>query len=112
MDIFNCLLIGHLVGDFLLQSNWMATHKEKDWRALAVHSLVYTITIYLFSLIAGGLSLLALVIIFAAHVILDQRGVVRWWLTNVSKSPDLTWLQIMVDQTLHLLVLFVIALCK
>lgn len=112
MDIFSCFIIGHLVGDFLLQNNWMANQKEKNWLALALHSLVYTITVYLFSLIAGGISLLAVVIIFVTHIILDQRSLVRWWLTTINKSPHLTWLQILVDQTFHILILFVIALYK
>lgn len=112
MELFSCLLIGHLVGDFLLQNNWMAVNKAKNWLALITHSLVYTVTIYLFALIAGGISLTAIIIIFIAHLILDRRHFVRWWLTNISKSPDIFWLQIMIDQTFHLLILFFIALYK
>lgn len=88
----------------------MANQKEKNWLALAVHSLVYTTTVYLFSLAAGGISLGAVIVIFVSHFILDQRSLVRWWLTHVSRSPELIWLQIIVDQTFHLLILFVIAL--
>ncbi len=109
MDMFCCLLMGHLVGDYLLQSNWMAMTKAKNWLALVTHSIIYTVTIFLFSLFAGGIGIIAVLIVFIAHIILDQRRLVRWWLTNINKSPDIFWLQVMVDQTFHLLILFLIA---
>lgn len=111
MDMFGCLIIGHLVGDYILQNNWMAMNKSKNWLALIIHSLVYTTAVFLFSLFAGGIGLVAILIIFLAHIILDRRTFVRWWLTNINKSPDIFWLQVMVDQTFHLLILFLIAWC-
>ena len=35
------LLVLHFVGDFLLQSDWMALNKSKRWGALASHVTVY-----------------------------------------------------------------------
>lgn len=39
------LLAAHFVGDFLLQSDWMAINKSKNWRALGWHAYVYSATI-------------------------------------------------------------------
>lgn len=39
------LLFAHLVGDFFLQTDWMALNKSKKWEALTLHALVYTLTI-------------------------------------------------------------------
>lgn len=36
------LLFLHFIGDFLLQSDWMALNKSKRFDALAIHCLVYS----------------------------------------------------------------------
>lgn len=45
MSVFDTLLLGHLIGDFLLQTSWMAENKAKHILPLLVHSLVYTVSI-------------------------------------------------------------------
>lgn len=40
------LLTLHTVGDFVLQSDWMALNKSKSWRALLWHTGVYS-TVFL-----------------------------------------------------------------
>lgn len=37
------LLVAHFVGDFLLQSDWMALNKSKNSSALTFHVLVYSL---------------------------------------------------------------------
>jgi hypothetical protein len=32
-DLFLLVLAGHLLGDFVAQTDWQATNKEKSWRA-------------------------------------------------------------------------------
>ena len=39
------LLLAHFVGDFLLQTDWQATHKSRNWRALGAHGLTYTLVL-------------------------------------------------------------------
>lgn len=36
------LLVAHFVGDFICQSDWMATNKSKRFEALGFHVLVYS----------------------------------------------------------------------
>jgi Protein of unknown function (DUF3307) len=43
MTIPLLLLIVHFVGDFLLQSDYMALNKSKSWRALTLHVSVYAV---------------------------------------------------------------------
>lgn len=38
MTLFECLLVGHLVGDYLLQNGWMAEGKTTRWVPLLVHT--------------------------------------------------------------------------
>lgn len=37
------LLIMHFIGDFLLQSDWMAVNKSKSTAALGLHCLIYAL---------------------------------------------------------------------
>lgn len=42
---FLWLLVVHFVADFMLQSDWMAQNKSKNWSALSIHILVYTMVL-------------------------------------------------------------------
>lgn len=109
MNLFEWLLMGHLVGDYLLQNRWMAEKKSNELLPLMVHSLIYTGTVYLCSLPAGGITLTGVAIVFSSHLILDRRTLVRWWSTHITQAQDVFWLQIMTDQVFHLLVLALLA---
>ncbi len=109
MDLFAWLLVGHLVGDFLLQTGWMAREKDKGVMALAVHSTVYALAAYSFSFMAGGLHWPALAVLLASHAFLDRRGFVEAWVRLVNGAERLPWLKIVVDQVFHILVLAFVA---
>ncbi|HZG81954.1 MAG TPA: DUF3307 domain-containing protein [Brevibacillus sp.] len=108
---FDVLFLAHLVGDYLLQTEWMAKYKAERWRPLLAHCFVYTLAVsvaaYLF--LPTGLSWWAIGFVFLTHVILDRRGVVRFWYERVMGVTDdrNKWLMIMVDQTFHLIILAV-----
>lgn len=40
--VIMCLLLLHFLGDFILQSEWMATNKSRDFGALFAHTMVYS----------------------------------------------------------------------
>lgn len=40
------LLVAHFIGDFLLQSDWMATQKSKQNAVLTLHALVYSLCFF------------------------------------------------------------------
>lgn len=107
MSMFDFLLLGHLVGDFLLQTSWMARNKATQWLPLLVHVSVYTSVIALFGLFAGGLSPAAIALIFISHVILDRRSFVQFWVERVQMTTgsESRWLTIVADQIFHLLFL-------
>lgn len=42
------VLFAHFVGDFLLQSNWMAQNKSKHLNALTVHVMCYMTPLFFF----------------------------------------------------------------
>lgn len=117
MNTFDFLLLGHLIADWLLQSDWMARGKRRGLLALAgfVHYALYTTIILLIlawskqeqqqsvpTLVIG-------VIVFLTHWLIDGSNLVRW-LMKVIRQRDQVMVRIMVDQTLHLLVLGSVAL--
>jgi hypothetical protein len=113
-------LLCHLVGDYLLQTNWMVRHKPHSIAVAAVHALFYLLP---FLLITQSPS--ALFIIFSTHVIIDRfrlaRHVIRlrnWCWTENGFSPETpTYLShlitIIVDNTFHLVInFFAIKYCR
>lgn len=73
------LLIAHLIGDYLLQSDWMAVDKTKATLPAASHALTYTIPFIFLTQ-----SPIALVVICSTHFLLDRFRVARYvcWLKN------------------------------
>lgn len=109
MSLFSLMFVGHLVGDFLLQSSWMADNKDEKWVPLLIHCFVYTVVVTLFALPAGGLGLPAIALIFLVHVLIDRTRFVDIWAKYVTRSPDQAWLKIIQDQTWHILLLALLA---
>ncbi|MFD1031450.1 DUF3307 domain-containing protein [Metaplanococcus flavidus] len=107
MSQFDYLLIGHLIGDFLLQSSWMAKNKAAKWLPLLVHVAIYTFVVSVFGIMSGGLSLTAIALIAISHIVLDLRTFVSFWVRTVqtAKGPEQAWLCIMADQIFHIIIL-------
>lgn len=109
MSQFDYLIIGHLIGDFLLQNSWMAQYKSTKWIPLFSHVSVYTIVVALFGFLSGGLSLVGIAIIFIGHIILDRKTFVSFWVNKIqmAKGPNHNWLSIVTDQIFHIIILAV-----
>lgn len=110
MELFDWLLVGHLVGDFILQTRWMADKKAKQLLPLLMHAAVYTVTVTSFASLGKGLSWWRIGAIFISHVILDQRAFIDYWATKVNGNTDIDWLKIALDQSWHILILALITL--
>jgi dolichyl-phosphate-mannose--protein O-mannosyl transferase len=116
MSLFDWLLVGHLVGDFLLQTDGMARYKEENWswmlRHVGMYLVVMTVLLGVYvlghpvSLWAVGAMLL---FIGGTHIVLDRRTFTLWWMCRIGVSSDLNWLSIVTDQVFHILVLAAVA---
>jgi len=117
MTAFETLLMAHILGDWIFQTEWQAVNKERQWRAMLTHVAVYHAIVVVglglrfgfadprvYAVVAG----LAVV-----HTILDRRRPLRRFMramritTTREAEP---WLAIAVDQSLHLLALGAAAL--
>lgn len=116
MSLFDWLLVGHLVGDFLIQTEMMAEGKVQSWPWMAKHVGRYMVVMVV---VIGAYALthrvpfwlVAVVLLFIAgtHVILDRRNFTQGWMRLVGVSTDHPWMPIVVDQVFHVLVLAVVA---
>lgn len=67
METFFLLIMCHLVGDYVLQSDFIAKTKGQNWYHLLVHCSLYVLPFY----ICFGLTL-KLAYLFVVHVIVDS----------------------------------------
>lgn len=118
MNTYAWLLLGHLLGDWVLQNDWMAKGKKKGLLTLAgvVHFAIYT------GVILGALWLSGVtgrrpafyltfgMVVFVSHWLIDATDGVEWWMRFYRQSR-LEVVRVMVDQVLHLLVLLVLTVC-
>jgi hypothetical protein len=116
------LLVCHVGGDFLLQTEWQATTKVRGLgdpdgrRALALHVSTYTAA-YLPALVWIGYErnvLRAAIVaglVALPHLLIDDGRFVRGWLLRVKHvdAPQPA-LRLMVDQSMHLVCLLGVAL--
>jgi hypothetical protein len=117
MTLFDKLLVAHLVGDWLLQTEWQALNKGQNYRALFSHIGIYSLIIFGVLVIDFGFQYinvyLAVAILALAHAFLDRGWpVVRFMKTFrliVEREPE-RWLMMAVDQSIHILLLAIAAL--
>lgn len=112
MTIFEALIMAHVLGDFLLQTEWQAQNKKTHLRALLAHVSVYHLVVLVILYTGFSYSLVTLIpvvlVLAIAHAVLDGspvvRGFIRLLKIAVHRDPE-RWLVLAVDQSLHLLLL-------
>ena len=79
-------LVAHAVGDYVLQSDWMANEKTKRWAAVIAHVVTYALPFLFLTQ-----SWKALCFIVGTHLVIDHWRLARYvcWLKNFM-SPRLT----------------------
>ena len=111
--------IAHMVGDYLIQSDWMAQEKTKRWWPAVAHAVTYGLP-FLFV----TQSPLALAVIVGTHAVIDRYRLARHvvWAKNqlapaAFRPPHTStghgddrpqwlsvWLLIIADNILHMLI--------
>jgi len=118
MSLFDKLLVAHLVGDWLLQTEWQALNKGKNYRALFSHIAIYSVVMFAAILVAGfGLENIRVYIAVAmfalTHAFLDRGWFVPRFLKAfrmiVERKPE-RWMMMVVDQIFHIVTLVIAVL--
>lgn len=123
IEVFAVLIVSHLVGDFLLQTDWQARFKERGLgpdpahrRALVSHVAVYTLA-FVPALVWIGIetdaawAVVAGLVIAIPHLIQDDRRLLDAYMVRVKGVTEKSsGLRIAVDQAFHVVFLFGAAL--
>lgn len=122
MDVIAAIIVAHLVGDYILQSHWMAQKKTEEWLPAILHGVTYTLPFLFITQ-----SILALLVIAGTHIIIDHYRLAKhvsfaknfmspkthhptWQDSKGTGFPSDTppwlavWLMIITDNTLHILI--------
>jgi hypothetical protein len=114
-------LVAHVIGDYFLQSDWLASQKTTRALPAAIHAILYSLPFLVFTR-----SPRALLVICVSHFVIDRWRLARGvrWLTNRLAPPHQSWapesgncddavarrtwlaqwLVIVVDNTLHVVI--------
>ena len=103
-------IYAHLIGDYLIQNDWMALNKKKSSWVCFVHIITYLIP-FCFT----GLFWWQIVLIGLQHYIQDRTQFVMWFMKvkgseGFSTGPCAPWSFIVVDNILH--ILFMALVCS
>ena len=103
-------IIGHLVGDYLLQNDWMALNKKARTLPCLVHCLIWTICVCSFG---GTCSPVAFVILLWTHFIQDRTTIIRRWMAFAGQEKFATglcspWSIIAVDNVWHIVTIWAV----
>jgi hypothetical protein len=123
VSVFAGFLVAHMVGDYLLQTDWQARNKRGGLsgggvsrRALVSHVTTYTLAflpalVWIGTQLDPGWAVVAAVLIFLPHLVIDDGRIVRLYLSRVKRADGLdVGLAASVDQSFHVLSLFLVAL--
>ena len=100
MTLFEKALVLHLIGDWLLQNDWMARNKQTLRHPAAwVHGGIHGVLLGLVFGWIGG------VVLAAVHMLVDTRLPQRWWSRVFAQTRDGEMgihVQIWGDQVIHI----------
>jgi hypothetical protein len=98
-------IIGHLVGDFMVQNDWQAANKKTSSIACGIHAFLWTMCVLASSMwwnpiIAAWL--------FVTHFGIDRTNFVKRWMEFNGQSQFMTgplspWSIVVVDNIWHIL---------
>jgi len=116
------ILVCHAVGDYYLQSDWMALNKQRSWAVACLHAAVYTLPFLVLTCSPLALAVIAVThavedhyslgryLVFARRFLAPRSAWPRWkdtdWTGCDSTRPLAVsfWLYVVADNTLHLVV--------
>lgn len=116
--LFTALLVSHLIGDWIVQTDNQARDKVGSWLAMAEHVAGYHLVMLVMLALVwpadrSELPALAIVVVSAAsHALIDRRWptVALLRVTRSGRLAEQTWGVFVTDQALHISILGLLAL--
>jgi hypothetical protein len=96
-------IYAHLIGDYIIQNDWMAMNKKKS----RIHCIVHVST-YMLPFLLCGLNLWQFVAIALQHYLIDGTNFVGWFMgikgsKQFRDGPLSPWSWVVIDNILHIL---------
>ena len=96
-------IYAHLIGDYIIQNDWMAQNKKNSHLHCVVHIITYMIPFLLCNMVWWQLLLIAI-----QHYAIDKTKFVGWFMGIKGSSifrdgPLSPWSWVVVDNVLHIL---------
>lgn len=101
---FDYLFLGHLLGDFTFQTDRIAANKAADWKWNLYHSIIVTFCMLIFSVPFGPLIIGLVILNGGLHFTID------YYKSKLpGKKPLCTMTYFVIDQSVHLFIIFLIS---
>jgi len=102
-------IYAHLIGDYLLQNDWMAQNKKVSSLHCAVHILVYMLPFLFCGFLWWQLAIIAL-----QHYAVDRTNFIMWFMKwkgseKFATGPCFPWSVIVTDNITHILTIAFVA---
>ncbi len=109
METLSLAFLGHLVGDYLLQTDWMAMNKKQQSLPAAIHCLIWSLSVLFFTGWGWQIGL----VLFVFHFIQDRTQIINQWMNRFGQKefangPFAPWSLVIVDNTFHLLQIWLV----
>ncbi len=104
-------IVGHLLGDFVFQNDWIAKEKKRSSEVCFFHALVWTFCVVC---CAGWQDHhWAIATLLITHFIQDRFNLIPWYMDAVGQrefrtGPCSPWSVIVVDQVWHIVTIYAI----
>lgn len=102
-------IIGHMVGDYLLQNDWMAANKTKSTPVCVVHAALWTLAVVVCGSVWNPWAVLWL---FGTHLVIDRFRLAAKAMDYTGqagfKAGMAPWSMIVVDNTWHLVTILAV----
>lgn len=107
--LFESAVLGHFIGDFMLQSDYVAANKKTSTTVCISHCLMWTLAV----IVMGNIwHPAAIAWLFLTHFAIDRTGFINWWMTgndqSVFRDKLGPWSSILVDNLFHVLSIWVV----
>ena len=97
------ILFAHCLGDYLFQTNYLASNKGNDNYLLFIHSVLYTLATAL--IFTNEINYLGYIIILVTHIIVDYLKARGFTVKKFGNSKAL-----LIDQVIHYVTLLLVLL--
>lgn len=103
------ILMAHLIGDYILQTDWMGQRKGQSWLICAIHCLLYSVAVAVCTMSLDW----RILVVFIQHLAFDKNRIITKtlladWHFKWASDRERMWLMFLYDNITHLFTLWIL----